>query len=191
MNNRKLIKVIWFILVLTLVLSGLYFALNIISTKSEIKYSFIPSDIPKISKIFNPDIIISQGLSSGDEVKEFYLDKTNGFLDKARLFEKQDTKFIKKSNLSYVVAGNIYSIDGNKITLYNTKGEKYVEEINLDEINNSKVYLLLMSPTNPTRTEAKVSDMKLDDYLILEKSINLLNDSTKIDISIELLRSAD
>lgn len=199
MTSQRLTKLIWFVLVFTIVLSGIYLALNLRNTTVNNKLSFLPDEIPSISQIFNSQVILENGVSMADQDKEFSFDKISKYSDKLKSFSVKDTRFIKKSTVSYVVSGNIRNIkevkDQNgtvvsyEILLDNTKGDKFTETLNIDEIKSSSVFLLTISLKNPSRTEAKISDMKVDDYIILEKSTSLLDNSSQIDVKIELLRS--
>ena len=198
MNSEKIAKYIWIGLSALLIFSCLYFYTSInIASRIGSKVSFIPSEIPTISEIFNSRVILHEGISMADEEKTFYFDKINLYSDKMRGFSKKESQFVKKASLDYVVAGNVNAVKELKnsentvyvITLSNNNGAKYTEVIDMNETASIKAYLLTMSLTNPTRSEAKVTDIMKGDYLILEKSMNLDNNSSKVDISIELLRS--
>lgn len=201
MSTQKLTKIIWIVLVFTIIFSGLYLALNLRNSTINNKLSFLPDEIPTISQIFNSQVILENGISMADQDKTFNLDKIIGYSDKLRSLSVKDSRFVKKATVSYVISGNIRSIKEKKdstgsvveydILLDNTKGDKFVETLNLSEIKSSSVFLLTISLKNPSRTEAKISDMKVDDYIILEKSLSLLDNSSQMDVKIELLRSVN
>lgn len=201
-NLSKITVYIWLFLVLLLISAAayLYLTLNPVNTANS-KIRFLAEEIPTISEILNPRIILNEGISVADDKKVFYSAKLNEFSKWMENFPVKDTQFIKKTSISYVVSGNVYSvkeikdkgsdeISSYQITLYNSNGDKFIEIVNMNEVNILSAYLQLMSLTNPLRSETTISEIEVNDYLILERSTNLLTESSKTDIRIELLRSA-
>jgi hypothetical protein len=151
----------------------------------------VPKDLPSLSSIINPGMLIEESPNFSDAKKNIHLDKIDFFKKEVSKLENK-SEFLKSVELSYVVSGDVYDLhsfnNNNKsysLILRNKDGTEFVEDITDQELKNIKISLITFSPKF-SKTEAGMGSIYLGDYVIFKRSIEVLDDGMRSKIEIEI-----
>ncbi len=157
-------------------------------------------EIPNLSEILTPKVVVGEDVKIDDSLKSIYLGKLDNYSNLLRTSISAGNSFVKVAKSGYVVSGTVEAVKPGvagsansrfEISFKNALGARYTESIDLNEVENIKVSLILMSKDFPGKSDSSLTGIEPGDYLILEKSVNLLNANNKFDINAEILRSVN
>jgi hypothetical protein len=157
----------------------------------------VPRGVPTASEIFTSPLLSSY-FKQADESKIFYSERLGGFTEEFGSLMSSKSSFVKTAEANYTLAGTVQEIKivedkndgvfpGYDITLKNSTKEKYEEHISPSEAQYARVYLRIISTDKFSREEMDLADIKVEDYLVVKRSTNLLNPA-EVNIEIEILR---
>lgn len=167
----------------------IYIPASFLYTKSN---SF-PLEIPALSQLIKPTQITSEDMSLEDAQKVFYPDKFDILKNEIYAMISKNSKFLKYSDVNYIYSGTVKDIkttnDGNiNLTLNNEAGENLKTSFSTSELQQTKVFLILVSGPSPSHTESKLESAQKGDYLIIKRSTDLLKTGNEIKTEIEIYR---
>lgn len=137
-----------------------------------------------------------QYITLEDGKKTFYADRYKEFASLLSPVLDQNSSFVKTAEASYSVAGDVTDIKtieselvkdffGYKFTLKNRQGEQYTVDISPEEALYANIYSTVINPYNLEKTKTEIKNIKIGDYVVINKSINLLNSTdSKLDIEV-------
>lgn len=203
MKKNVAIIVLWTIFVVSSLEVIFYFLfIYKVFDRVTLKVALDAKEIPTLSEILSRRVIVDDSVIINDDLKKFYSGKIGYFSDNLNTTLGSGNSFVKFAQANYVISGTVTDVEilkpnstdltaEYKITLRNAFGAKYTEIIKAQETENIKITLMILSSGSPARVAITFDQLQNGDYLILDKSTNLLSQNNKVDIKIEVLRKAN
>lgn len=205
MNKKRQISLKWLWLIVGLVALEVVLLVVTALFGSNIQLRGFDVNIPKITPTFS-DLFTPMNLSGlvsfQDQNKIFYPENLDLFSNSLDSVIAQDSRFVKEADASYIIAG--YVSDFNKsggdnksaqisiydITLKNLLGEKYVEKIDTKEMESIEVRLREISPGSFSDKAASIDDVRVGDYLAINRVFHPLSYGGKLTLKVMIIRSS-
>jgi hypothetical protein len=150
-----------------------------------------PLEIPTLSQLLKPPQITNTNMTLEDLPQTIDFGRIDNV--KSLLTAKLTTRntFIKSADADYILAGEISSVDLKPngditVNLTNSSGAKISEAFTEEGLKKTKLFVYVLSPTNPSRNESSLKMAIPGDYLIIKYTYNLLSrgDPTATDMEI-------
>lgn len=158
--------------------------------------------IPSLADIFSP-IILSQYYKQADGSKVFYASRLNEFANGFQPIMNGNSSFVKTAEADYTIGGTVVKISpitnqsliygnilGYDFLIKNSTSTSFDLKITPAEAQYAQVSLRNLSSGGYSKDAGNLSDVKPGDYLVVKRSINLLN-SSETNLDVEILRTSN
>lgn len=157
--------------------------------------SLYPLEIPALSQILKPSQITDETISLADTPKNLFPEQLLRFTKLLDVKLLDQNTFVKESVVSMITEGEVSNVKkatdrSITLTLKNSTTSIATEYFPAQELTDMKVSLIILSPSSPSRVDAKLEDAKVGDTLIIKTSTSILTNSASLTREVEIIRQS-